>query len=113
MKKGNKKSKSPIVFALYGIAILLGVYTIFTIYNSYTYISSLVAQGLVIKDELQSVVVYYVDASTPYLFYSIVVWAIGYIINKLNHITNTVKIFDSEDMEEEAVVTEATNEVIE
>ena len=96
MEKNNKKSKSPIVLVLYIIAILLGIYTIFTLYSSYTYISELVSQGLVISDELQNVINYVVGASAPYLFYTIGTWGIGYIINKLNCMTSIDNIDDIE-----------------
>ncbi|WP_297132894.1 hypothetical protein [Terrisporobacter sp.] len=98
MKKNNKKSKSPIVLVLYIISILLGIYTIFTLYSSYTYISELVSQGLVISDELQNIINYIVGASVPYLFYAIGTWGIGYIINKLNYMTNIEKVDDVEKM---------------
>ncbi|MGL6107011.1 hypothetical protein [Romboutsia sp.] len=104
MKKGNIKSKNPVVLVLYGVSILLGIYTIFTMYSSYTYISSLVAQGLVITDELQSVITYFGTASIPYLFYSIATWAIGYIINKLNYISYEIKKTEHEDLEEEIII---------
>lgn len=106
MKNSNKKSKNPVAIIMYVLSILLGVYTIFTMYNSYTYISSLVAQGLVISDELQSVISYCVGASIPYLFYAVSFWAIGYFINKINYIISEIKNHNSEDIKEEAIVTD-------
>ena len=85
MKKNNKIAILPIV--LYVVAAIIAAYSIFTIYSSYTYISSLVTAGtIVIKDQLADVISYYVSTSMPYIFYAIVIWAIGYIINKLNHL---------------------------
>ena len=107
--KNNKKS--PIVIVLYTLSILIGIYTIFTVYSSYTYISSLVEQGLVISDELQNVINYYVDASLPSLFYAIAIWGIGYIINKLNYITNEVKSNNQENIIKETIVTESNEDV--
>ena len=107
MKNSNKKSKNPVAIIMYVLSILLGVYTIFTMYNSYTYISSLVAQGLVISDELQSVISYCVGASIPYLFYAVSFWAIGYFINKINYIISEIKNHNSEDIKEEAIITDA------
>ena len=89
MKKFNNKNTLSTV--MYVIAILLGIYTIFTMYNSYAYISSLVTQGFVISDDIQSVITYCVGATAPYLFYTISTWSIGYIINKLSYITNEIK----------------------
>lgn len=89
MKKINKKQILPIV--LYVFAILIAVYSIFTIYTTHTYISSLVETGsVVIKDQLVDVISYYVSASMPYVFYAVVVWAIGYIISKLNYLGNSI-----------------------
>ena len=107
MKNSNKKSKNPVAIIMYVLSILLGAYTIFTMYNSYTYISSLVAQGLVISDELQSVISYCVGASIPYLFYAVSFWAIGYFINKINYIISEIKNHNSEDIKEEAIITDA------
>ncbi|GAA0237309.1 hypothetical protein [Metaclostridioides mangenotii] len=113
MRKDNKKRKNPVVLALYTISILLGIYTIFTIYCSYTYISSLGSQGLVIKDELQSVINYFGTASVPFLFYSIATFAIGYIIDKLNYITNDFKKFNREDIKEETIITDNNEDISE
>lgn len=112
MKKDLKKSKGPIVLGLYSLSAIIGVYTLITIYNSYTYISELVAKkGLVISDQLLSVITYYVNASIPYAFYAIVIWGIGYIIYKLDNLktyyTNSKdkvsqEYFDIEDDEEDS-----------
>ena len=86
MKENNKKAILPIV--LYVVAAIIAIYSIFTIYTSYTYISSLVTAGsVVIKDQIVDVISYYVSTSMPYAFYALVVWAIGYIINKLNNLS--------------------------
>ena len=85
MKIKYKTKKKPIVLALYFLSIVIGIYTLFTIYSSYTYISMLVSKkGLVISEQLGSVVSYYMNASIPYLFYTISIWGIGYFINNLN-----------------------------
>lgn len=92
MKKDLKKSKRPIVLGLYSLSAVIGVYTLITIYNSHTYISELVSKkGLVISDQLLSVITYYVNGSIPYAFYAIVIWGIGYLIYKLDNL----KIYDT------------------
>lgn len=111
MKKDLKKSKGPIVLGLYSLSAIIGVYTLITIYNSYTYISELVAKkGLVISDQLLSVITYYVNASIPYAFYAIAIWGIGYIIYNLDNLksydTNSEdkvirEYFDMEEDEED------------
>lgn len=106
----HKKSKNKISIVLYVVSILVGIYTLFTVYTSYTYISSLVASGLVISDELSNVISYYVQASSPYLFYTIVIWAIGYIINKLDSISYDIKNSNIEYIEDDFIISEE-NEV--
>lgn len=77
--------KSNIVISLYCLASFIGVYTLITVYNSYTYISELVSKkGLLISEQLLNVITYYLNASLPYLFYAIAIWGIGYIIDKIN-----------------------------
>ncbi len=113
MKKKNKKTnkpnkpKKPVVLVLYGISIVLSIYAIFTIYNSYTYISSLVPQGLVISDELESVIAYFGNTCIPYIFYSISIWSIGYIISKLDYIICETKRDNREDIKEEIIITDS------
>ena len=111
MKKYNKKSKNPAVLALYAVSILLGIYTIVTVYNSYSYVSSLVSQGLVISDELLNVISYFIENSAPYLFYTISTWAIGYVINKLNYISRHINIENSAELEAE-IVAESNEDTI-
>lgn len=101
MKRSNKTGVLPIV--LYVVAAIIAAYSIFTIYTSYTYISSLVTAGsIVISEQLSDVISYYVSTSMPYIFYAIVVWAIGYIINKLNNLDPTI-IDKKEDKLEEKI----------
>lgn len=97
------KTKNPLAIIMYVISILLGIYTIFTMYISYTYISGLVDQGFVISNDIQSVISYCVGASVPYLFYAISTWSIGYIINKLNYIINEIKSYNKETIQEEII----------
>lgn len=86
MRKYYKQNKNIIVKVLYIISFIIGLYTLFTIYNSYTYISGLVSnKGLVVSKQLGSVVSYYMNSSMPYVFYTISIWGIGYIIHKLDN----------------------------
>lgn len=88
-KKINKKSILPIVF--YVVAGLIAIYSLFTIYTSYTYITSLVDAGSInVTEQLSDVVNYYVSSSMPYIFYSISIWSIGYVISKLNEIKEAI-----------------------
>lgn len=85
MKKKFMKSTSFITTLLYTVSVIIAICVPLTLYNSYAYISSLVAANrLVISQDLVSVISYYVNASVPYVFYAITTFAIGFIINKLN-----------------------------
>lgn len=87
MRKYSKQNKNFIVVVLYVISSVTAIYTLFSIYNSYIYISGLVNNnGLVISEQLMSVISYYINASMPYVFYTIAIWGIGYIIYKLDNL---------------------------
>ena len=102
MSKNSKENKRVIVKVLYVVASIIGIYTLFSIYNSYTYISGLVNNnGLVISEQLMSVISYYINASIPYGFYAIAIWGIGYIIHKLDNL----KIYES-NSEDESIIEE-------
>lgn len=111
MNNSNKKIKNPISIALYIVSALFGIYTILTMYNSYSYITTLTAQGLVISEELLNVISYFIENSAPYIFYAIATWAIGYSINKLNFIANNIVIENNVDSIEDIVI-EETSEVM-
>ena len=107
MNNSNKKIKNPISIALYIVSALFGIYTILTMYNSYSYITTLTAQGLVISEELLNVISYFIENSAPYIFYAIATWAMGYSINKLNFIANNIVIENNVDSIEDIVIEEA------
>ena len=108
MNNSNKKIRNPISIVLYVVSALFGIYTILTMYNSYSYITTLTAQGLVISEELLNVISYFIENSAPYIFYAIATWAIGYSINKLNFIANNIVIQDNVDSIEDIVIEEAS-----
>lgn len=111
MNNSNKKNRNPISIVLYVVSALFGIYTILTMYNSYSYITTLTAQGLVISEELLNVISYFIENSAPYIFYAIATWAIGYSINKLNFIANNIVIENNVDSIEDIVI-EETSEVM-
>ena len=111
MNNSNKKIRNPISIVLYVVSALFGIYTILTMYNSYSYITTLTAQGLVISEELLNVISYFIENSAPYIFYAIATWAIGYSINKLNFIANNIVIQNNIDSIEDIVI-EETSEVM-
>lgn len=111
MNNSNKKIRNPISIVLYVVSALFGIYTILTMYNSYSYITTLTAQGLVISEELLNVISYFIENSAPYIFYAIATWAMGYSINKLNFIANNIVIENNVDSIEDIVI-EETSEVM-
>jgi len=111
MNNSNKKIRNPISIVLYVVSALFGIYTILTMYNSYSYITTLTAQGLVISEELLNVISYFIENSAPYIFYAIATWAMGYYINKLNFIANNIVIENNVDSIEDIVI-EETSEVM-
>ena len=111
MNNSNKKIKNPISIALYIVSALFGIYTILTMYNSYSYITTLTAQGLVISEELLNVISYFIENSAPYIFYAIATWSMGYSINKLKFIANNIVIENNVDSIEDIVI-EETSEVM-
>ena len=112
MNNSNKKIRNPISIVLYVVSALFGIYTILTMYNSYSYITTLTAQGLVISEELLNVISYFIENSAPYIFYAIATWAIGYIISKLSYILSSVKVENSENENIEEISIEESNEPI-
>lgn len=88
MKKKDTKKKSLISIVFYVLSAIMAVCLLITVYKAHTYVGSLVQQGLVIGDQLFNVVTYYMEAVIPYLFYTIITFGIGYIINKLDNRTN-------------------------
>lgn len=92
----NLKKISKLAIFLYFIAILFLGYTGFTIYNSYNYISELVAYGSIdMSSQMMDVVNYYITASAPYAFYAIVAWVLGFIVNKVKFFTDYINTLNN------------------
>lgn len=86
-KKLNKTSKMSIF--LYLTAILFFGYSIYSIYDTYNYVNQLISYGSIdMTTQLGDVVSYYIGTSAPFLFYAIVTWSVGYIVNKVNCISS-------------------------
>lgn len=89
---------------IYFIAIILGIYFLFTLYASHQYISSLVsANKIVPHQQLKQIIAYYMESSSPYLFYSVSLIGIGTILNELS-----LNMFQT-DQSEEVVSDEMNN----
>lgn len=99
-----KKNRKPAVIVLNVVAIIFAIYSLVKAYMSYTYISSLVAQGLVVSQELLNVVDYYVTNSSPYVFYALAIWGIGQVIKKLDNLSNSAQTTEEEKVEEVSLI---------
>lgn len=95
MKSGDIKKAPKMTIVLYLCATLMTLCTMFIIYKSNTYISSLVAQGFEPSKELGEVINYYLSMVTPYVFYTICLFSLGYIVQKIDCV-----IINQENMKE-------------
>lgn len=90
IKKGSKISK-----ILYGCATIMAICTIFTIYKSNTYISSLVSQGFDPTREILDVINYYLSTVMPFIFYTIALFSLGYISKQLDNMIKNQELSTS------------------
>ena len=91
------------VFTLicYLLAILLLVYALFTMKNSYDYINSLVLQGSVSwSEDLTDIISYFIGNSVSYLFYAFSFLYFGKVINLLNPKQIKEEIIENEIIED-------------
>ena len=105
MAKNKTNKKNVLSIVLYVVAAILAIYSVYKIYDTYNYVNALVAYGSVDPStQMADIVNYYISAVSTYAFYAIVVWALGYIISKLNTLTNaltsnnTTETVESEDV---------------
>ena len=91
------------VFTLicYLLAILLLVYALFTMKNSYDYINSFVLQGSVSwSEDLTDIISYFIGNSVSYLFYALSFLFFGKVINLLNPKQIKEEIIENEIIED-------------
>ena len=107
--KSNKKSKMSIF--LYVLALLFLAYTAFSAYDAYNYVNQLVSYGNIdMSTQMMEVISYYVNILAPFVFYTVVTWSMGYIISKINYISNHLIPVNTEiDVVKEANIVEETN----
>ena len=105
MGKNKTNKKNVLSIVLYVVAAILSIYSVYKIYDTYNYVNALVAYGSVDPStQMADIVNHYISAVSTYAFYAIVVWALGYIISKLNTLTNaltsnnTTETVESEDV---------------
>lgn len=76
LKKKNKTS-----LALYIVAVLFGIYAIFSLINTALYISNLIStQYITVSESLTDIIVYFVTNCGPYIFYAAALGGMGYLV---------------------------------
>lgn len=85
------------------LAIILLGYALFTIKNSYEYITTLVTQGSVSwSSDINDIISYFIGNSISYLFYAFSFVFFGKLINILNPkpVKEKVEILEDEEVED-------------
>ncbi|WP_195270078.1 hypothetical protein [Eubacterium sp. 1001713B170207_170306_E7] len=76
VKKKNKAS-----LTLYIVAVLFGIYAIFSLINTALYISNLIStQYITVSESLTDIIVYFVTNCGPYIFYAAALGGLGYLV---------------------------------
>lgn len=111
-KKNKSNKKSKISIFLYLLAVLFLAYTVFSAYDAYNYVNQLVSYGNIdMSTQMMEVISYYVNILAPFVFYTVVTWSMGYIISKINRISNhLIPVNTKIDAVEETSIVEETNE---
>lgn len=79
VKKKNKAS-----LALYIVAVLFGIYAIFSLINTALYISNLIStQYIMVSESLTDIIVYFVTNCGPYVFYAAALGGMGYLVEMI------------------------------
>ena len=82
----NKGKLSGITIFMYGLSILLLLFTIYRLYGAMTYISSLVTEQSFISENMRDVISYYYEqCASPFLF-SVIIYVLGEMNEKLKHL---------------------------
>lgn len=97
-------------FMLYVAATLMALCTVFILYKSNLYIGELRKQGLDITKEFIEVVNYYVSTLVPFIFYTIVLFTLGYLGGNLND-SNLKKATPKLEVEHEYKIKESDKEI--
>lgn len=105
MKSSDMKKSPKLTLILYICSTLMALSTIFIIYKSNVYISDLVKEGFDPKKELVEVINYYLVTVIPFVFYTISLITLGYIVKKIDYITK-----GKEEIKEKAIYLERVPE---
>ncbi|GAA0706540.1 hypothetical protein GCM10008904_15240 [Paraclostridium ghonii] len=95
MKSLDMKKNPKITRILYGCAAVMALLIIFNISAVTSQIADAMSKGAKISGQLGVVIGLYVNTVTPYVFYTIALFSLGYIIKKLEDL----KVYQNIDME--------------
>ena len=111
MKKTKSKKVSKAAVTLYAIAtVMLGI-TIYYAYSCYAYVTSIAEQGFVISENLTDTINYYLSTLTPYVFYTICLVAIGYILQQVKKILSLQSVNVEEEINKDIEYEELVKEL--
>lgn len=100
MKK-KKRAKAGSI-ALYVLAVVLLCYAAYMFYSAYAYVSEYYGyQGMSIMENLGEALQYMVSQSCLYLFFSILFYVSGVLLQKLNDLLQCVSCSEQIDVQEE------------
>ncbi|MBU5225955.1 hypothetical protein KQI36_04655 [Clostridium senegalense] len=102
--KMNKTVK--VVLMLNVCAVVMALFSIFNIYASYRHISNLVLQGFDPSKQIVEVINFYLTSITPYAFYGISLFTLGYIIKSFSYLfeSNGIRKVDNKYLETEVLL---------
>lgn len=100
MKK-KKRAKAGSI-ALYVLAVVLLCYAAYMFYSAYAYVSEYYGyQGMSIMENLGEALQYMVSQSCLYLFFSILFYVSGVLLQKLNDLLQCISCSEQIDVQEE------------
>ena len=91
------------------ISDAMNVVQIFNIYTSYKHISNLILQGFEPSKQLAEVINYYLISVTPYVFYGICLFLLGFIIKQISYIGNCNEVCGNT---EKSVVEQENDDIV-
>lgn len=106
MKNKNSKQNqkvSKVSILLYVLAVVMFVVALYNVYTCYQYVTSIVEQGFVVSESLEDVINYYLSNVSPYAFYAICLWGLGYMIQKVTYLVDHIQLSLVANGEEEII----------
>lgn len=97
-----KKKFGWIPVAFYVLAVIFGLYTIFALVSTTTYIGEYVSSGYVsVSESFSDILAYYVSSVGAYLFYAVACWFMGFVVKILLHMGKAMCPAQQETVEEQ------------